>query len=181
VLETSRRLCAGDWVRAASPGASLRGLGKITDGEYDKHDALVRARVELANGDLWVSAGELARVEPDEEAGLAERALDRGIVPEGEATERVRSALATYRERGCSRTPGLLDLLWGLLPEKDEDARVPGLVELFERGDVPPPPLAPPAPPVSREGRRPILDIPTRRRRGLVASLRELFWSLFGL
>jgi len=128
-----RRLCAGDWVTPVGHERTVRGIGKIVDADYeDEDDALVQAFVGFARGSYWFAAGDLLRIEAEDEARLCEAALASAVLPAAQA-DRLRSAVGAFRAGRTTfvRTPGLLDLLWSFLPD-DHRPEVCGLARLFE-------------------------------------------------
>lgn len=135
---TERRIAAGDWVRMTGLSPSLRGLGKVVDADYDPKDGAMRAAcVDMGAREYWIPVAELSRVQPDEEARLAQLARDRGLVDEERAPERARRlerTLEAVRQGTASyvRSPGLLDLLWPFTSHADPDHGSRALSGLFD-------------------------------------------------
>jgi hypothetical protein len=99
-------------VRGDDP--SIRGVGKIIDGDFAaEDDALTACEVEVGARRVWISPADLTRITPDEEARLCDVALARGLVT-SERRARLDDALREFRagKRMVIRTPGLVDLLW---------------------------------------------------------------------
>src|SRR4051812_17794071 len=111
----------GDWVLVTSGARTLPGLGKLVDGEFDPKDhALKNARVEFLRGTWWLFPGDLARVEPHEEARFGRYALAR-IALHREQQWRLERALERARHASFVRSPAVLDALWSFLsPEEGE-------------------------------------------------------------
>jgi hypothetical protein len=131
-----RRICAGDWVRFVGPRASVRGLGKVVEGDYDPVDSTLRsARVEFARLTLWVLPGDLRRIEPEEEMRLVEDAIENVLMPEP-AANRIRMALRDPDRLQFVRSPGFLDLLWGLVGSLPDERAVQGLARFFDEGEI---------------------------------------------
>lgn len=122
-----RRISAGDWVRLAGNAPSLRGVGKVVDGDYDPRDHTMRAAcVDMGTRTYWVPPADLARVTPEDEVRLCELALERGVLDaerDPSRVDRLERALASLRHGTARyvRTPGLLDVLWGGSIHADPD------------------------------------------------------------
>jgi hypothetical protein len=122
-----RRISAGDWVRLAGNAPSLRGVGKVVDGDYDPRDHTMRAAcVDMGTRTYWVPPADLARVTPEDEVRLCELALERGVLDaerDPSRVDRLERALAGLRQGTARyvRTPGLLDVLWGGSIHADPD------------------------------------------------------------
>lgn len=143
IASGTRRICAGDWVRLVGQAASVRGLGKVLEGAYDPADnALLRAHVEFARGALWLCPAELRRIDADEEMRLCEEAIETVLMPEP-AVERIRTALRDPERLKFIRSPGFLDLLWGLLGSLPNERAVNGLARFFDEGGAPRKPVVP--------------------------------------
>ncbi|MBX3466465.1 MAG: hypothetical protein KF878_06155 [Planctomycetes bacterium] len=123
-----RRLETGDWVLLAGDDPSLRGVGKVIDGQFAaEDDALLSAQVEVGARAVWLHPSDLVRVDPADEARLCEAALTRGLVP-AEHRTRLEGALAAFRAgQAFVRTPGLVDRLWALSSHADPDEGSPAL------------------------------------------------------
>lgn len=152
ITSLMRRICAGDWVRFVGQSASVRGLGKVIDGDYDPADSSLRAaRVEFARLALWVLPGDLRRIGPEEEMRLVEEAVEHVLMPES-AANRIREALRDPERLNFVRSPGFLDLLWSLMGSLPGERAVNGLARFFDEGEIswkPAPAPRPVAPPVS--------------------------------
>lgn len=134
VTDEQRRLCAGDWVRLIGPGASIRGLGKVVDADYDSEDGNLRlAQIEFARGAHWFWPGDVRRIGAEEEVRLCEAALEAVLMPEP-ARDRIKAALLDPPRPATARSLGLLDLLWSLLGSLPNERAVKGLARFFDEG-----------------------------------------------
>jgi hypothetical protein len=181
-----RRICAGDWVRFVGQSASVRGLGKVIEGDYDPADnALRAARVEFARLALWVLPSDLRRIGPEEEMRLVLEAVEHVLMPES-AANRIREALRDPERLNFVRSPGFLDLLWNLMGSLPGERAVNGLARFFDEGEISwkPAPAPTPAPVVAapEERRRPLRSLPrgTVRARALVPLDRETLCQIAG-
>ena len=146
IPSVERRICAGDWVRVIGAEASIRGLGKVIDADYDAADGALRlARIEFAQGVHWFWSGDIRRIRADEELRLCEGALAVAHMPEP-ARDRVRAALTSPPRSPSARSLGLLDLLWSLMGTLPGERAVIGLARFFDEGGHGPPPPPPPPP-----------------------------------
>jgi hypothetical protein len=69
-----RRLETGDWVRVRGDDPSVRGVGKLVDGDFAREDgALTACQIEVGARTLWLSPADLVRITPDEEAEMRAR------------------------------------------------------------------------------------------------------------
>lgn len=134
-----RRIETGDWVLLAGDDPSLRGVGKVIDGQFAlEDDALLSAQVEVGGRRFWLHPADLVRVDPAGEARLCEAALARGLVP-AERRARLEAALTAFRAgQTFVRTPGLVDRLWALSSFGDPDEGSAALATFLaeDAGDV---------------------------------------------
>ncbi|MCO5169725.1 MAG: hypothetical protein M9894_25585 [Planctomycetes bacterium] len=109
-------------MRVGGARPSLRGVGKVVEGEYEASGDLRAALVDAEGREAWFPAGDLVRVLPPFEAVLCTDARDRGLLGD-ERARGLLDRLARYVEGRLEflRSPGLLDRLWSLSSRADPD------------------------------------------------------------